>query len=82
MLRYRQEQQSVVDQRVRLLSEVVGQIRSVKLYAYETHFEREVNELRRAELSKLRDNGLNRATMTGVSYLIPMLAAIRLSIQQ
>jgi ABC-type multidrug transport system fused ATPase/permease subunit len=77
MLRYRQSQQTIVDARIRLLSEVINHIRSVKLYAYGAHFEKEVNELRKAELGKLRDNGLNRATMTGVSYLLPMLAAIR-----
>lgn len=77
MLRYRQSQQTIVDARIRLLSEVIAHIRSVKLYAYGAHFEEEVNELRKAELGKLRDNGLNRATMTGVSYLLPMLAAIR-----
>lgn len=77
MLRYRQDQQTIVDRRVKLLSEVIGHIRSVKLYAYETHFDSEVNQLRRQELAKLKDNGLNRATMTGVSYLVPMLAAIR-----
>jgi ATP-binding cassette subfamily C (CFTR/MRP) protein 1 len=76
MLRYRQDQQSIVDERIRLLSEVITHIRSVKLYGYGTHFETQVNGLRKEELSKLKDNGMNRATMTGVSYLIPMLAAI------
>lgn len=76
MLRYRQDQQTIVDSRIRLLSEVITHIRSVKLYAYGNHFGTKVNELRKLELKKLKDNGLNRASMTGISFLIPMLAAI------
>jgi ATP-binding cassette subfamily C (CFTR/MRP) protein 1 len=76
MLRYRKAQQSIVDARIRLLSEVITHIRSVKLYAYGNQFEAKVNDLRKQELAKLRANGTNRAAMSGVSYLIPMLAAI------
>lgn len=76
MLRYRQSQQDYVDKRVRVLASVIENIKSVKLYAYETHYQEKVNELRKLELKKLRHNGLNRAGMTGVGYLIPMLAAV------
>ncbi|KAL7425014.1 hypothetical protein Q5752_000701 [Cryptotrichosporon argae] len=76
MVRARQAQVAVIDDRVRLLSEVVGNIRAVKLYAYEALFGAKVAALRRAELGALRRNGRNRATMTASMSFIPILAAV------
>lgn len=66
----------VVDTRVRLLSEIINNIRAVKLYAYENFFGEKVSVLRREELAKLRRNGINRATMFATMSFIPVLAAV------
>ncbi|ORY22828.1 ABC transporter type 1, transmembrane domain-containing protein [Naematelia encephala] len=76
MITYRQAQMKVVDQRVRLLSEIINNIRAVKMYAYENFFAGRVTALREQELAKLRRNGINRSTMTASMSFIPILAAV------
>ncbi|KAK4686687.1 hypothetical protein P7C73_g3435, partial [Tremellales sp. Uapishka_1] len=76
MITYRQQQMKIVDTRVRLLSEIINNIRAVKLYAYEVFFGEKVSSLRRQELAKLRRNGLNRSTMNATMSFIPILAAV------
>lgn len=76
MVKYRQLQLTFIDSRVKLLSEVVDNIRSVKLYAYTELFGRRVEKLRRDELKKLKVNGFNRATMNATMVFIPTLAAV------
>lgn len=66
----------IVDTRVRLLTEVINNIRAVKLYAYEVFFGEKVSALRRGELAKIRRNGLNRATMNSSMTFVPILAAV------
>lgn len=76
MMTYRQAQMKIVDKRVRLLSEIMSNIRAVKLYAYETFFGQKVSGYRQQELAKLRRNGLNRSTMVSTMSFIPILAAV------
>lgn len=76
MLRYRTRQQSIVDERVRLMTEVMSNIRNVKLYAYEAFFSDRIAEYRQRELVELRKNGLNRSTSTATMMFIPTLAAV------
>ena len=76
MMTYRQAQMKIVDKRVRLLSEIMSNIRAVKLYAYETFFGQKVSGYREQELAKLRRNGLNRSTMMSTMSFIPILAAV------
>lgn len=76
MLSYRSTQQSHVDTRIRLISEVINHIRAVKLYGYQTHFAQAVSGLRRKELEELRRSGFVRAAMAGLGYFIPTLAAV------
>jgi ATP-binding cassette subfamily C (CFTR/MRP) protein 5 len=76
MLVHRSGQQTYVDHRVRLISEVLTSIRSVKLYAYQRHFGNKVSELRRQELEELRGSGFLRAAMAGLGTFIPILAAV------
>ena len=66
----------IVDSRVRLLSEVINNIRAVKLYAYEAFFGEKVSELRRQELEMLRRNGVNRAVMFSTLSFVPTLATV------
>jgi hypothetical protein len=77
MVKYRQLQLTFIDARVKLLSEVVGSIRSVKLYAFTQLFGNRVKKLRVDELNKLKVNGFNRATMNATMVFIPTLAAVR-----
>jgi hypothetical protein len=72
----RQAQQNTVDDRVRLLSEVLNNIRAVKLYAYENHFLSKIGDFRRRELHNLRSNGLYRSVIFGALDFIPTLAAV------
>ncbi|WRT69551.1 uncharacterized protein IL334_006538 [Kwoniella shivajii] len=74
--RLRSEQNKLVDSRVRLLSEVLNNIRAVKLYAYEGWFGRKVGSMRSSELSKFKENNLSRSTLTATMSFIPTLAAI------
>ncbi len=76
MYHYRDEQQKVVDQRVGILSEVIGSIRAVKLYAYETYFSLKISRKRQEELAKLQQNGISRAFTTATMAFVPVLAAI------
>ncbi|WVQ63105.1 uncharacterized protein L199_001256 [Kwoniella botswanensis] len=76
MIHTRQSQLQYVDSRVRLLSETITSIRSVKLFAYVQFFSNKVNEMRKNELIYLRKNGFNRATMNATMAVIPTLAAV------
>ena len=77
MVKYRQAQLIHMDARVKMLGEVVENIRAVKLYAYAKLFGDKVARLRVMELKKLRVNGFNRATMNATMAFIPTLAAVR-----
>ncbi|WWD20530.1 hypothetical protein CI109_105006 [Kwoniella shandongensis] len=76
MIKTRQYQLTYVDARLRLLSEVVTSIRSIKLFAYVEHFSNKVSLLRKKELVYLKKNGLNRSLMNATMAFIPTLAAV------
>jgi len=76
ILKYRRAQEKVVDQRVRLIGEIISNIRSVKLYAYERHFAAKVFELRQQELASLRKYRLLRSIITSTYAFLPVLAAV------
>lgn len=76
ILKYRRDQERVVDQRVRLLGEILGSIRAVKLYAYENHFEGKVSSYREQELVRLRHYGFFRSAVNATFEFIPVLAAV------
>ncbi|WVW86813.1 hypothetical protein I302_108868 [Kwoniella bestiolae CBS 10118] len=70
----RQEQHT--DKRVRLLTEILNNVRAVKLYAYERFFGEKVSGIRRQELGNLRNKSLLRGVMTAILNVIPIFAAI------
>lgn len=76
LMAYRGTQEKIVDQRVRLLTEIINNIRAVKLYAYETFFGQKVSELRTQELAKLKGFGLMHALINSTFYFLPILAAV------
>lgn len=56
-------QLKVVDKRVRLISEILQGIRSIKLYAYESYFTKRLLQYRRKELDFVRTKMRDRAIM-------------------
>ncbi|CED82131.1 multidrug resistance-associated abc transporter [Phaffia rhodozyma] len=76
MFSTRQGQLKIVDQRVRLLSEVLNGIRVVKLYAYEAFFKGRVLELRGQEMAKLKTIARTRAGMSASMSFVPVAAAV------
>ncbi|WVW86790.1 hypothetical protein I302_108844 [Kwoniella bestiolae CBS 10118] len=74
--RMQSAQNQTTDGRVRLLSEILNNIRSVKLYAYEKWFSHRISEMRNAELDSLRKNNLIKSSLTALMGFIPPLAAI------
>lgn len=76
---YRDAQQKIVDRRVRILSEVIGSIRTIKLYSYESYFSGKISDKRNEELAHLAQNGISRAFTTATMAFIPVLAAMRRS---
>ena len=72
----RTEQQRLVDGRVRLLNEIINNIRAVKLYAYESHFADRISDIRQQEHVKLGRYGLLRSLVNGIFYFTPILAAV------
>lgn len=76
LMQYRATQEKIVDKRVRLLVEVITNIRSVKMYAYERFFSDKILDLRGQELSKLKTFGLVRAMIGSTFNFLPVLAAV------
>lgn len=76
------ERQKLVDQRVRILTEVINHIREVKLYAYESLFGRRVEEKRNDEMKALRSITVLNSVSASLMFFIPTLAAIGESSQR
>jgi len=77
LYKYRRKQISQVDERVRVLSEIVSSIRSVKLFAWETHFANVVTKLRRAEHGSLRIRAFLNSTVRSIFMFMPVVAITR-----
>lgn len=73
---YRKTQEDIVDIRVRLLTDVISNIRAVKLYAYEHFFGKKVSELRDQEMEKLKKFGFVRSLIMSTFGFLPILAAV------
>ncbi|WVQ66385.1 uncharacterized protein L199_004565 [Kwoniella botswanensis] len=72
----RKAQNAIVDQRVKLLSEILNNIRAVKLYAYESWFGQKIDSKRKKELNKFQQNNLVKSLMISIVTFLPTLAAI------
>ncbi|WVW86803.1 hypothetical protein I302_108858 [Kwoniella bestiolae CBS 10118] len=72
----RRTQNEVVDERVRLLSEVLHNIRAVKLYAYEAWFGERISDMRLNELKKFQSNNIISSGLSALMSFLPTLAAI------
>ena len=62
------------DRRIRLMNEVLGGIKVIKLYAWEDHFQRDVQDIRQKELVILRNttylNAIAFFTWTCAPFLV------------
>lgn len=77
LCRFRTKQSETLDRRVRLMSEILTNIRAVKLYAYESHLGRKVRSIRQEEIDILRRYGVMRATINSLFDFIPVVAIVR-----
>ena len=76
LLRYRGRHQSILDERIRLLAEIINNIRAIKLYAYETLMGKKVTLRRQAEVQLMWRLAMCNSVSVGIMYFIPTLAAI------
>ena len=62
------------DRRIRLMNEVLNGIKVIKLYAWENHFQRDVESIRQKELTILRNatylNAISSFTWTCAPFLV------------
>ena len=62
------------DRRIRLMNEVLSGIKVIKLYAWEDHFQSDVQEIRQGELVILRNstflNAIGSFTWTCAPFLV------------
>ena len=62
------------DRRIRLMNEVLNGIKVIKLYAWEDHFQDDVQNIRRTELIVLRNtaylNAMSSFTWTCAPFLV------------
>ena len=72
----RLKQTEAIDRRTRLLTEIIANIRAVKVYAWESTFGTKIAELRKQEIIHLRRYGLLRSTIASISNFTPIAAAI------
>ncbi|WWC65952.1 uncharacterized protein I303_108574 [Kwoniella dejecticola CBS 10117] len=72
----RKAQNEVVDSRVKLVSEVLSNMRAVKVYTYEDWFGSQIRDMRQAELKRFLANNLVKSILTAIMSFIPTLAAV------
>ncbi|WWC92927.1 uncharacterized protein L201_007890 [Kwoniella dendrophila CBS 6074] len=72
----RKSQNQVIDERVRLLSEALGNIKAIKLYAYEAYFSDKISDMRKEELKKFKSSNLTKSVLSAMMGFLPTLAAI------
>ncbi|EIW71597.1 hypothetical protein TREMEDRAFT_28299, partial [Tremella mesenterica DSM 1558] len=76
LLGLRRQQEAAVDRRNRLLSEVITNIRAVKVYAWEAIFGHRISEMRKVEIAYLRRYSLYRSAVVALSAIAPVAASV------
>ncbi|KAG8854719.1 hypothetical protein FRB96_007404 [Tulasnella sp. 330] len=66
----------IMDKRVRLLQEVLGGIRVVKLFAWEQHFSNKIHMLRTSEIKRLRVGMISLSGLISSVGVTPIVASI------
>jgi hypothetical protein len=58
------------------MSEILNNMRAVKLYAYESHLGRKITAIRQEETAVLRQYGMLRATINSLFSFVPVIAIV------
>jgi hypothetical protein len=58
------------------MSEILTNVRAVKLYAYESYLGRKVRSIRQEEIKILRQYGVMRATINSLFDFVPVVATV------
>ena len=61
------------DRRIRLMNEVLNGIKVIKLYAWENHFQSNIQSIRQKELTILRSTAYLNATASFMGTCAPFL---------
>jgi hypothetical protein len=61
------------------MSEILNNMRAVKLYAYESHLGKKIAAIRLEETVVLREYGMLRATINALFTFVPVIAIVRTS---
>lgn len=72
----RRKSTKFTDARVRLMQEILGSMRAIKFYTWETPFLKRVSEIRKSELKIVKYLLLLKAGINAVSLSIPIYASI------
>lgn len=82
---FQAKQMKCKDQRVKLINEILNGIKVLKLYAWESSFEKQVIDLRNREIGMLKKAAyLNTATSFAMSctpFLVSMLAPLKIDLE-
>uniref|UniRef100_A0A674CXX2 ATP-binding cassette sub-family C member 5 n=1 Tax=Salmo trutta TaxID=8032 RepID=A0A674CXX2_SALTR len=74
--RFRRKAVSVTDTRVRTMNEVLTCIKLIKMYAWETSFEKKITDIRKKEKQLLELAGYTQSINSSITTIIPTLATI------
>uniref|UniRef100_A0A674DTZ1 ATP binding cassette subfamily C member 12 n=1 Tax=Salmo trutta TaxID=8032 RepID=A0A674DTZ1_SALTR len=74
--RFRRKAVSVTDTRVRTMNEVLTCIKLIKMYAWETSFEKKITDIRKKEKQLLEKAGYTQSINSSITTIIPTLATI------
>lgn len=76
LLNCRMDQEKAVDHRTGLLTEVINNIRAVKLYAYESFFSDKIQVMRHEERRLMNRYALIRTSVGTTFAIVPLMATI------
>lgn len=79
---FRMSQNNAIDRRVRIMSEVLSNMRSIKVYALEGVFGQKVTAVRQEEITLLRSYGVLRASINSLFDFVPVVAIVCESVAQ
>ncbi|XP_055767532.1 ATP-binding cassette sub-family C member 12-like isoform X1 [Salvelinus fontinalis] len=73
---FRRKAVSVTDTRVRTMNEVLTCIKLIKMYAWETSFQKKITDIRKKEKQLLEMAGYTQSINSSITTIIPTLATI------
>ncbi|XP_061101234.1 ATP-binding cassette sub-family C member 12-like [Conger conger] len=73
---FRRKAVSITDTRVRTMNEVLSCIKLIKMYAWETSFEKKITDVRKREKKHLQSAGYIQSVNSSITTVIPTVATI------